>query len=124
MFAKIMFIHPKQQFMKRTGERFEQVSGALNAAALYSQKNVFAATCVQVAQVALRKAGKFAGKVPVPAVVKKHVSKKDMTFIAAAYAIPLPGTALFAAAIVGTKLGCRHLHSRLNPKFTVDASNG
>jgi hypothetical protein len=119
-----MFIHPKQQLTKRTGELFRQVSGASNGAAVYSKKNAFAAACIQVAQIALRKADEVTKKVPVPAVVRKHLSKKDMAFIAAAYAIPLPGTALFAAAIVGSNHGCRHLRSRLKPRLTVNASNG
>jgi len=119
-----MSMHPEQQLTKRTSGLFKQLSGESNGAAVYSKKNDFAAACVQVAQVALRKAGEVTKKVPVPAVVKKHLSKKDLAFIAFAYAIPLPGTALFAAAIVGSKLVCRQLRSRLKPRLMVNASNG
>ncbi|MCB8876070.1 hypothetical protein [Acidisoma silvae] len=75
------------------------------------QKNAFS-TCVKFAQTTIRQASAVIGTVPVPAVVKKHVSKKDAAFIAAAYAIPLPGTGLLAAIIVAGKLAVRHRRSR------------
>jgi hypothetical protein len=85
---------------------------------------MFVAACIEVTRSALRKADEFTKKVPLPAIVKQHISKKDAAFIAAAYAIPLPGTGLFAAAIVGGKLSCRLLRSRLKCRPTVDTSNG
>jgi len=74
---------------------------------------------VKTAQRAFRKIIELAGRIPVPAAFAKHLSKKDLAFIAAAYAIPLPGTALFAAAIVGSRLGCGHLRSRLKPRLAA-----
>lgn len=80
--------------------------------------------CIGVISKIRRETEIWAGKIPVPAVVKKHVSKKDAAFIAAAYAIPLPGTAFCAAIIIAAKLGIRHLRNRLKPALTINASNG
>ncbi len=79
---------------------------------------------VLVTQTAMRKAGDVIDKIPVPAAIRRHVSRKDAAFIAAAYAIPLPGTGLVAAAIVGSKLGYRHWRGRLKRDATVNAYNG
>jgi hypothetical protein len=120
--AKIMLMQPKQQFAKETGELLHQISRAPTGTAADSRKTAFAAVCAQVMQGAFRKADEFTKKIPVPSIVKKNLSKADVAFIAAAYAIPLPGTALFAAAMIGSKHGCRHLRNRLKPKPIVDAS--
>jgi hypothetical protein len=61
------------------------------------------------------KAGDFAANVPLPATVRKSLSKGDFAFIVAACAIPLPGTGLLAAAIVVGRLGCKHLRRLLRP---------
>ena len=87
-------------------------------------KTAFAAICAQLMQGAFRKAEDFTRKLPIPSIVRKNLSRKDVAFIAAAYAIPLPGTALFAAAMVGSKHGCRHLRNRLKSKPMVNTSNG
>ena len=76
-----------------------------------AQKNAFS-TVATFARTTFRKTAVAVGNIPVPAVIRKHVSKKDAAFIAAAYAIPLPGTGLIAAMIVGGKLAVRHRRSR------------
>lgn len=124
VFNKIIFIRPGKFLAKRTSEFYAPVTGASDGVAIYTKKNRFTAVCDELVKVALRKAHELTEKIPVPAVARKHLSRKDVAFIAAAYAIPLPGTALFAAAIVASKLACRQLRLRLNPGFTIDASNG
>jgi hypothetical protein len=79
-------------------------------------QNAFTAARAQIMQ--------FARKIPVPAAIKRNLTKADIAFIAAAYAIPLPGTALFAAALVGSKHGCRHLRNRFKYGLILNASNG
>lgn len=77
-----------------------------------------------LAQRALNKAADLTRGLPVPAVLARHISKGDATFIAIAYAIPLPGTGLVAAAIVGGKIGARHLRGRLKPLPAAPAYRG
>jgi len=64
------------------------------------------------------------GRLPGLAAARRHLSRKDLAFIAAAYAIPLPGTALFAAMIVGSRLGCGHLRRHLRPRLNAGGLNG
>ena len=44
-----------------------------------------------------------------PGWLKRNLSKRETAFIAAAYAIPLPGTALIAALLVGLRRLFRRL---------------
>lgn len=124
MSPRPLFLTPEHTFTKQSGELSERASGAFTGLAAVRHKNALAAAWGQVSQVALRKAGDFTRTIPVPAIVRKHVSKRDAAFIAAAYAIPLPGTALIAAAIVGSKLGYRHWRGRLQRDAAVNAFNG
>jgi hypothetical protein len=119
-----MFTQPKRQFVKKTGGLLKHVSGALIGAAVYGKMKAFAAVCPQVTREAFHEVREFTKKLPVPSIVKKNLTKADIAFIAAAYAIPLPGTALFAAAIVGSKYGCRHFRNRFKPRLIMDTSNG
>jgi len=68
--------------------------------------------------------GNAAERLPLPALLRRHLSKGDAAFILAAYAIPLPGTGLVAAALVGGKLGCRHLHGRWTRRIATRAYGG
>ncbi|GAB0118977.1 hypothetical protein Acid7E03_30490 [Acidisoma sp. 7E03] len=68
--------------------------------------------------------GHAAERLPMPALLRRHLSKGEAAFILAAYAIPLPGTGLVAAAIVGGKIGCRHLHSRWTGRGATRAYGG
>jgi hypothetical protein len=124
MSPRPLFLTPQHPFKQQASGLSERASGALTGVAAVRHQNALAATWVQVSQGALRKAGDFTRTIPVPAIVRKHVSKRDAAFIAAAYAIPLPGTALIAAAIVGSRLGYRHWRGRLQRDAAVNAFNG
>lgn len=118
MFGKLIFKRLTQKFNERTSEFLRQATAPSTIQA------TFWATRVHVAQVVFGKAMEFTTKIPVPAGIKKHLSKKDVALIAAAYAIPLPGTALFAAVIVAGMHGFGHMRNRLKPQLALDAGNG
>lgn len=48
-------------------------------------------------------------RIPLPAIVRRNITRGDAAFIAAAYMIPLPGTALLAALVVGLRHAIRNL---------------
>lgn len=62
-------------------------------------------------------------RIPLPAGLRRHISRGDAAFIAAAYAIPLPGTALFAALLVALKLGIRRALRRSAARRLAEAAN-
>ena len=71
---------------------------------------------LRLVRLAQQRAERLSASIPVPASVRRHVSKRDATFIAAAYAIPLPGTALVAAILVGLKIAARQMRLRWRRK--------
>jgi hypothetical protein len=114
--------HAKRLLLIRKSALSRRMSSGESGTEAYRTKNSFSTGCVRIINVALRRADELAQKIPVPDVLKKHLSQKDAAFIAVASAIPVPGTGLFAALIVGGKFSYKFLRNSSDHRPTVDAS--
>ncbi|MCQ8278025.1 hypothetical protein NFI95_06145 [Acetobacteraceae bacterium KSS8] len=69
----------------------------------------------------VQRAIRLGAALPMPDWLKRNLSRREAAFIAAAYAIPLPGTALIAALLVGGRRLFRRLRRRWVERSSMPA---